>query len=67
VERSGSDPDKVPDDIAKAYYDAFLNPATRDDRTQTGAKAYWFVEIMGVLTYQEWYERYVVGRVGRAA
>lgn len=45
---------------ARAYYDAFyLNPT---DYSPTGGKKRWFVDTMGIMSSDEWKERYPNGR-----
>jgi hypothetical protein len=47
-------------EAARDYYDAFkLNPT---DYSANGGKKRWFVDQMGIMTSDEWKERYPNGR-----
>lgn len=52
-----------PSDIerTKIFHQAFENPANADDYSVNGAKAKWFINVVGVMTREEWLEHYPTG------
>ncbi len=61
VEQYGMPSARNPADVRRVrlFYQAFkVNP---DDYSAKGAKARWFVEVEGIMEYDEWRERYPTG------